>query len=180
MLFQLNIHLSEDDYLAFNIFHSFESAHGKKTIKKTRLFFTLTMVLLAALFVLVIGVTTFSVVYTVLLLLFTLLYMVFFKKILTHNMKAQIKRLKKVGKLPFDPVSTIEFYEDKMVEITASKRTEQGYSSFERICVVKDCILLYHSSVGAYILPVAQIRAQLNQENLVDFLSKKCTNVEYY
>ena len=181
MLFQLNINLTEDDYLAFNNFHSFESAHGKKTLKKTRLFFTLTMVLLAALFVLAVGVTTFSVVYTVLLLLFTLLYMVFFKKILTHNMKAQIKRLKKVGKLPFDPVSTIEFYEDKMVEITSSKRIEQGYSSFERICVVKDrYILLYHSSVGAYILPVAQIKAQVNQENLVDFLSKKCTNVEYF
>ncbi len=86
-----------------------------------------------------------------------------------------------MGKLPFDPVSTLEFYEDKMVEITASSRTEQGYNIFERVCVVKDrYILLYKSSVGAYILPVAQIKAQLNQENLVDFLSKKCTNVEYY
>ena len=181
MLFQLNINLSEEDYLDFNKFHSFESAHGKKLINKTRFFFVLAMIILAALFLLLIGFTTFSIIYTALLLLFTLLYMVFFKKILTRNIQTQIKRLKKIGKLPFDPISTLEFYEDKMVEITASSRTEQSYTIFERVCVVKDrYILLYKSSVTAYILPVAQIKAQLNQENLVDFLSKKCTTVEYY
>lgn len=181
MLFQLNINLSEDDYLDFNKFHSFETMHGKKLINKTRIFFALAMIILAALFLLVMGLTTFSITYAALLLLFTLLYMVFFKKILTQNVKTQIKRLKKVGKLPFDPVSTLEFHEDKMVEMTALQRTEQSYSIFERICVVKDrYILLYKSSVGAYILPVVQVKAQLNQEEFVDFLSSKCTNVEYY
>ena len=181
MLFQLNINLSEDDYLDFNKFHSFESMHGKKLINKTRIFFALAMIILAALFLLVMGLTTFSITYAALLLLFTLLYMVFFKKILTRNVKTQIKRLKKVGTLPFDPVSTLEFHEDKMVEITALQRTEQSYSIFERICVVKDrYVLLYKSSVGAYILPVSQIKEQLNQEDFMAFLSKKCTNVEYY
>ncbi|MBR5529638.1 MAG: hypothetical protein IKU57_04095 [Oscillospiraceae bacterium] len=181
MLFNLNINLSENDYLSFNNFHSFESTHGKKLIIKTRIFFVLAMIILAALFLLVMGLTTFSITYAVLLLLFTLLYMVFFKKILTRNVKTQIKRLKKVGKLPFDPVSTLEFHEDKMVEITALQRTEQSYSIFERICVVKNrYVLLYKSSVSAYILPVTQIEAQLNQEDFIDFLSQKCTNVEYY
>ena len=181
MLFNLNINLSEDDYLSFNNFHSFESMHGKKLINKTRIFFVLAMMILAALFLLVKGLTTFSITYAVLLLLFTLLYMVFFKKILTRNVKTQIKRLKKVGTLPFDPVSTLEFHEDKMVEITALQRTEQSYSIFERICVVKDrYVLLYKSSVGAYILPVSQIKEQLNLEDFIEFLAKKCTNVEYY
>lgn len=181
MLFNLNININENDYLSFNNFHSFESVHGKKLIRKTRFFFILTMVILAALVVLILGWTTFSVVYEALLLLLTLLYMLFFKKLLTLNIKAQIKRLKKMGKLPFDPVSTLEFYEDKMVEITALQRTEQSYSIFERMCVVKDrYILLYKSSVSAYILPVSQIKEQLNQEDFLEFLSKKCTNVEYY
>lgn len=181
MLFQLNINLSEEDYLSFNNFHSFESVNGKKAIRKNRLFFTLSVIFLAVLLVLVMGLTTFSVIYTALLLLFTLLYMVFFKKILTHNMKAQIKRLKKTGKLPYDPVSTLDFYEDKIVEITESSRTEQSYNIFERLCVVKNrYILLYKTSVTAYILPVAQINTQLNQQDFVAFLSTKCTNVEYY
>ena len=181
MLYQLNITLNEDDYLDFNKFHSFESTHGKKLIRKTRVFFILAMVFFAALVVLVLGWTTFSIAYAILLLLFTLLYMVFFKKVLTRNIKKQIKLLKKIGKLPFDPVSTLEFYEDKMVDITALQRTEQSYSIFERICVVKDrYVLLYKSSVSAYILPVLQINEQLNQNDFIEFLSKKCTNIEFY
>ena len=181
MLFNLNINLSEDDYISFNNFHSFESAHGKKLVKKTRIRFILAMVFLAVLVVFILGWTTFSVTYATLLLLSALLYMLFFKKILTRNIKAQIKRLKKIGKLPFDPVSTLEFYEDKMVEITASNRTEQGYAVFERVCIVKErYIFLYKSSIGAYILPMAQVKEQINQEDFMAFLSKKCTNVEYY
>jgi Ca2+/Na+ antiporter len=181
MLFNLNINLNEGDYLDFNKFHSFESMHGKKTIRKTRLFFILAMVILAALVILLLGWTTFSVIYAALLLLFTLLYMLFFKKVITRNIKAQIKRLKKIGKLPFDPVSTLEFYEDKMVEITASSRTEQGYAIFERVYIVKErYILLYKSSVSAYILPMSQVKVQLNYEDFVKFLSQKCANIEYY
>ena len=181
MFFRLHINLSEDDYLAFNYFHSFESVQGKKLIRKTRFFFILAMVILAALVVLLLGWTTFSTIYAALLLLFTLLYMMFFKKILTRNIKKQIKRIKETGKLPFDPVSTLDFYEDKLVETTASKRTEQKYDVFERVCVVAErYIFLYHSIIGAYILPVVQIKAQINQEDLIDFLSKKCSTVEYY
>lgn len=181
MSYQLNITLNEDDYLDFNKFHSFESAPGKKSTRKTRIFFALTMVIMAVLYMLVVGLTAFSVIYAALLLLFTLLYMVFFKKLLIRNIKTQIKRLKKIGKLPFDPVSTLEFYEDKMVEVTALQRTEQSYSIFERIYIVKDrFILLYKNSVSAYILPMAQVKMQLNHEELVNFLSNKCKNITYY
>lgn len=181
MFSQFNIILTEEDYLAFNRFHAFESTHGKKLVRKTRFFFTLAMVVLMALVLLILGWTTFSAIYTISLGIFTMLYMLLFKKIVNWNIKTQIKRLKEIGKLPFEPVSTIEFYEDKMVERTASKRSEQGYDTFERICIVKDrFILLYQSSVGAYILPIPQINEQANLTEIVNFLSQKCKNMEYY
>ena len=181
MLFKLNLNLTEDDYLNFNTFHTFESAYGKKTVIKTRIMFILIMALLEVYIIFAFGPTPLGIGYAALLLAFVVLYMVFFKKIVTRNINAQIKRLKKIGKLPFDPVSTLEFYEDKLVEVTPSSRTEQGYGVLERICVVKDrYILLYKSSVNAYKLPVAQIKEQLDQESFIAFLSGKCANVEYY
>ena len=181
MLFQLNIMLTEEDYLAYNNFHSFESAHGKKQIRKSRITIIAIMAFLLVFVVFMLGWTPVSIAYTIALGLFTALYMLLFKKILNRNIKAQIKQLKKIGKLPFDPVSTLEFYEDKMVDISASKRTEQGYNTFERICVVKDrYILLYQSSVGAYILPMPQIKAQVNQDALLTFLAGKCNTIEHY
>ncbi len=181
MLFQLNVNLNEDDYFAFNLFHTFESTHGKKMIKKSRNFFILVMFILAVLFLLMEEWTVISVVYMILLLLVLFLWIVFFKMLLRLNIRYQIKQLKKLGKLPFDPISTLEFYEDRIVEITASSRTEQNYTALERIYIAKDqYIFLYKTSVSAYMLPIAQVNAQLNQESFIDFLTKKCTNVEYY
>jgi len=68
--------------------------HGKKLIHKTRIFFVLAMIILVALFLLVMGLTSFSITYAALLLLFTLLYMVFFKKI-NPEYKSSDKTLKK-------------------------------------------------------------------------------------
>ena len=179
MLFQLNITLTEEDYLAFNDFHAFGSGHGKKLIRRSRIIFVSLMALLMALVLLVIGTSVFALSYAAFLGLFTAVYMLLYRKILARNIKAQIKRLKKQGKLPFDPVSTLEFYDDKLVEITPSKRTEQNYSTFERICIVQGkYILLYYSSVGAYILPIPQIQAQTDQDAFLRFLSGKCDTIE--
>lgn len=181
MLYQFNIHLTEDDYVAFNQFHSFETPQGKQLIRNSRMILTLVMAVLAALFLIVDGFTSFSVTYAVVLGLFTVFYLTMFKKIMNRNIQKQIQKLKKTGKLPFDPVSTIEFHEDRMVEITASRHTEQRYDAMERICVVGERYLfLYYSSVGAYILPIPQIRAQAAPEELLGFLMQKCGKVEYY
>lgn len=180
MLFKLNINLNEVDYFAFNHFHSVHSAYGKELIRKTCLIFILTMVIMIALAFLILGLTVFSVVFAASLFLFTLLYIIFYKKILSWNIKAQIKLLKKIGKLPFDPVSTLEFYEDRLVEITELQRTEQKYSIFERVCIIKDrYIFLYKSSASAYIFPVSQIKEQINPDEFIRFITEKCTTVEY-
>lgn len=181
MLFQLNITLTEEDYLDFNHFHALESISAKKQLNKTRMIFVTAFMVLAALVVLILGWTTFSVTYLVLLGICAVLYMAFFKKLIKRNIKSQIKMLKKTGKLPFDAASVLEFYEDKLVEITEAKRVEQSYGVIERICVVEDrYIFLYNSSVGAYILPIPQIKTQLSQDAFLRFLSAKCPTVEHY
>lgn len=180
MLFQLHLRLSEEDYLAFNHFHSFESAPGKKQLHRSRLIYLLTVAALSVP-VLLSGRTAFSVAYVLLVTVFSLVYMACFKKVLTWNINSRIKRLKKIGKLLFDPDATLEFYDDKLVEITESKRIEQTYDVLERICVVGDCYLfLYNSSVSAYILPTAQVKAQTDLQALLAFLSEKCPHVEHY
>ena len=181
MLYQLNITLTDEDYLQFNNFHSFESGQSKKMLLKTRLIYIAAMVGLIVLLVLITGWSSLATLYAGLLASFTLVYMLMFKKILQKNMKSQIKRMKKMGRLPYEAVSTIEFYEDRMVEISPTSRTEESYGIFERVCVVKDQYLfLYRSSISAYILPIPQIKTQINLEDFLHFLSRKCGNVEHY
>lgn len=181
MKFSLNITLTEEDYLTFNNFHAIESKQAQKTIKKTRSIFIIAMAALMVLFVVFNGWDTFSATYVILLGIFTVVYSVFFKKLMQHNVKAQVKHLKKTGKLPFDSAATLEFYDDKVVEITPSKRIEQSYDVLEKICLLPGrYIFLYTSSVGAYILPVYQVNAQIGKDEFWDFISEKCKTIETY
>ena len=181
MRFQLDITMTEQDYLAYNCFHSLESRTGKKLLRKSRITFVAVVAVLGVLYVLMTGWTAFTILYIFLLTLFSLIYLLLFKKVMQHSIKSQIKKLKKVGKLPFDPATKYEFYEDHMVEICPSTRTERGYDALDRVCIVPDrFILLYTSTVGAYILPIAQLSQQVDLEAFLGFLSEKCKTMEHY
>lgn len=181
MRFQLDITLTEQDYLAYNCFHSLESRTGKKLLRNSRLLFIAIIAVFGVLYVSMSGWTPSTVLYIIVLSILSLVYLVFFKKTLQFSVKAQIKKLKKVGKLPFDPVSKFEFYEDRLVEICPSKRTEQSYDTLARVCIVPDrFILLYTSTVGAYTLPISQVTQQVDLEAFLRFLSEKCKTVEHY
>ena len=181
MLFKFNKTLSEEDYFAFNVFQSLESEYGKNWIRRRRIFFITYVVFATALVVCINGWRTYSIYFTIFTALVTILYMLLLKKMVVRNLKMQMKQLKKTSKLPFDRASTMEFYEDKFVDITASTRTEESYNAIERICIVKDqYVFLYYSSTGAYVLPIVQIKAQISYEEFVNFLSGKCANVHTF
>lgn len=180
MLFQTDVCLTEEDYLEFNLFHALHSESGKKQIRRSGILFAVFMVLLMALSVMIMGLTTFSVTLIALLGAYTVLYLLFFKKLVARNIRKQLDRLKAQGKLPFDAQCRLEFYSDRLVEQTATKRIEQSYRDLERICVVGNRFLyLYHSSVQAYIIPIAG-RDTTQTAELVSFLSQACGTVERY
>ena len=181
MRYQLEIKLTEEDYLQFNLFQAFELPHSKKAMQKSRLTFLGVVVLLLAVYIWIAGATPFSIVYSLVMCLITTIYLAYYKKLVARNIRKQIKKLCKTGKLPFDENSVIQFYEDRIVETAASSRIEKGYEALERICVLGDCyILLFTSSVAAYILPMPQVKAQIDMQDFLSFLSGKCDTVEYH
>ena len=181
MKFQLNINLSEEDYLTFNLFHNLESQRAQKIIKKSRMGTVLFLVGLMLLTILTSGWDAYSSTYITLMIPITIAFALLFNRMVRHTVKMQVKLLKKTGKLPFDPVSTLEFHEDKIVEITPNKRVEQSYAVLERVCLLPGrYIFLYTSSVGAYILPFYQISAQMSKDEFWSFITEKCKNIEKY
>lgn len=181
MPYQFKIHLTEEDYAAFNYFTAFESSHGKKQVQRARMVMPLLSVVLIALLFLVCGFTAFTITYAVLLGVYSVLRTAFFRKILARNLRKQLQQMKKAGKLPYDPESTVEFHEHNILEITATQQTTLEYAAIERICVIgAEYLFLYRSSVGAFILPLAQIRAQAGVEELLTFLMGKCGKIERF
>lgn len=175
MEYRFDITLTEADYIAFNQFHAFDSPQGKKQMKKNRLLLSAAILALIVAIYLIAGQNTAFLIYTAAMALYLTVYLLFYRKIVMMVLKRQIRRLKKDGKLPYEPVATLEFYADRFVEITPSRRTEQTYSSVEQICLVSDqFVLLYLNTVLAVILPIAQLSQQTDLDALLAFLSEKC------
>lgn len=181
MRFNANITLTEEDYREFNYFHTFQTKYGKKAVKQGRILFLACIAILSALIVMLRGWSFFSLIYVIMIVIFSAIYMLLYKRHVAINVDAQIKRLKKLGKLPYSPAATLEFYEDTFVEITPGKRVEQSYDKLERICIQGErYIFLYDSTVTAYMLPIPQLKTQLNVEELIHFLTQKHNTVEHF
>lgn len=181
MRFQLDLTITEEDYLAFNYFHVLESSFGKKRIILARLRYIALTVLLVVLVLLFSRGRIDPSLYVIVLSAYTTLYMLLYKSLVKRSIRASIKRVKKEGKPSFDPISKLEFYDDKLVAIDSTKRIEQGYDGIEGVHIVEDrYIFLYDGHSSCFILPIPQVKAQLNQEEFIDFLFKKCSKVEYY
>lgn len=178
MPLQLHCTNTEETYLAFNYFHALESNDGQKQLRKTRFLFVGLMSLMIVLFLVIMGVTTTFAVYAIALACFTLVYALCLKKVVKRNIDLTVKRLKKLGKLPITPEFTLEFYEDRLVEISPGKRVEESYSAIERVCWVKGrFVLLYNSSASAYIIPEHQIE---DLTAFLEFLTQTFSEVEHY
>ena len=113
MQFEINMKITEQDYLEFNYFHLIESAQGKKALMKRRV---LTAVLIALLSCLVLMLANWgvygNVAYLAFVGVYTIICMLLMKKSVKRNIRNSVNHMKKKGKLPFDEESKYEFFED--------------------------------------------------------------------
>lgn len=181
MRYQLKVTLTEEDYLTFNCFQNLESTYGRKTVRRFQIalavlgaVYTVFMLMLEGFFFFLdsAGLSVLGIIVIMILL---------FKKFMAWTVKMQVKQLKKAGKLPYNKEANLEFYEDKIVAVSENSQAELNYSGLERLCIVKNrYIYAYNSSLSAIILPIPQIRQQVNEGEFLQFLTEKCPNVEHY
>ena len=115
--------------------------------------------------------------YLILLVLFQLLLNPYF----TWVVKQNIKSLKKQGKMGYSPNAEIEFLENSFTEQTPENKTEQMYSSVERISIIKDKVIYIHvNNIMSYILPVSCFGSKEKYDEFLAFIRTKCQNIDNY
>lgn len=181
MPYRFQITLSEEDYFSFNIFHLLESPEGKKNLLRGRLIFIgISVLLCIGICLFVRNDPQFVTTYCFLFGSFVLVYMLLLKKLHRRNIKRQIQRLIKQGKLPFGDPSTIEFFEETVVDSSVGQRLEVRYDALDKALIVNnEYIYLYTNAVTAIILPICQVRAQADMGEFLAFLKEKCPNLTY-
>ena len=181
MIFKFNVELSDKDYLDYNIFWTLKSPYGKKQMMQYRIILTVFFVVISFVFLCggrfsidsFIGIVPYWIVFV----LIQLGLNAFFKWVL----KGQVKSLKKSGKMGYTPSSTVEFYDDHFIEISAENKIEQKYTAVERISVVGDKVVYIHvNNVMSYILPFDCFESEAQRNDFLEFIKSKCENVKIY
>jgi hypothetical protein len=181
MSFHFDVRLTEQDYLDYNIFWALKSPYGKKQTKQIRWLFAITCVFILALTWLGDGTLTDKIIETVSISIIFILLQLLFNKFYGWLLKGHIKSLKKTGKMGYSPISTIEFFEESLIETTPDNKTETKYSAVERVFIVENKVIYMSiNNVMAYILPMASFQSKEEYQNFIGFLTEKGLIINKY
>lgn len=179
-MFKFNVNLTDNDYLEYNKFWNFRSHYGKHQL----IFMRVILAVVIGIFVLVSfiqkGFSTSTLVSVIPLLILLTLLEIFLKKYITFTLKSQLNSLKKKGKEAYSPVSTLEFYDDYLVEITENNKTEQKYSSIERVSLINGTVYLHVNNMMAYIIPISSFENKMHYDRFVEFIKTKISIIDNY
>ena len=181
MRYAFQIHMTDEDYTAFNLFHSIHSSYFRQSRRRLKGFILVLYALTIVFNFWREGVSAASVSYGLLLALIGGVLVWKFDRLYAVIIRSTVKGMKKSGKMPFSPDSRVELYDDKIVEITPEQRTERTWDSMERLCLVGGRYwYLYINNSAAFIFPVEQLREQTDIGELYRFVESKCPVVERY
>ena len=180
-LFQVDVVLTDQDYLEYNMFWLTKSPYGQKETKTMRKILTIAFGLW--IFAILLG-GSFSIgaiLKTIPPLAIYIIFQLFLNKFYFLLLKWQMKNLKKTGKMGYSPVATIDFFEERFVETTPDGKTEMNYSAVERISVVTDKIIYIHlNNIVSYLLPLSCFQTQEEYQAFLQFISGKCAQIDRY
>ncbi len=181
MLFTFNVELTEKDHYEFCEFMHIRSFYGKRFIRFYRIVFSVVVVLGIIVLFLLCGFTKQTIneakIYCEALILFQIIFIPIMKIIL----KSQMKRIKKLGKLPYSPFSVMEFFENCFIETLPEEKIERSYSTIERISIVEEKMIYIHlNSSMANLIPIRVFENPMQKEKFIQFLKTKCCNIDWY
>ena len=148
-----NIDLNDNDYIEFNYSYLKHSKIGKYSLLATRISFPFAMFIFV-LALLIIDIER-GLVLTVaaVAVLSTVLWWFIVPAIMRWNIKKNIMRMKKDGKLPYNEKTSVEFFDDRIVETCEQGETIVKYSDVVNVYDEKDYFYIFYGSMQAFILP---------------------------
>ncbi|MDE6970323.1 MAG: YcxB family protein [Eubacterium sp.] len=165
------IHLTDEDYIRFNIFYSNHSKAGKRAVNLARIAFP--VLSLAVLTVFFSAGAEFGkiAVNAILLTAVSFLWFFYVPKIIEKSIRKNINKMKADGKLPFHEHAQIEFQDDKIVEKNDQEEVRVKYTDIEQICPTNEYLYIFYSAVQAFIIPYHCLGA--DKEALLAYVTQK-------
>ena len=170
----IGVKLTQEDYIAFNIYHAFHSKLGKRSVLHGRLM----MAYGAAAMELIELIRYGEVFYFRLILLAAASVVWYFvwPGCVRRSVRRQVQRLAKQGKLPYPEESELDFGEDEIVETTPTSVQKTAYADVMDLRESADHIFVYVGAIQAIILPKHCVEGR--EDELKALLMEKCPRLK--
>ena len=153
----------EKDYLEFITYHNMNSPSTRKNVTIWGL---VSLGISIVLFLLLEGI--FAILICIPFILIGIL-MIFGKRIfIPEYMKAEMKRTKKEGKLPFGETVKARFDEEYLYQTSGSDELKMKYDNMDKVAEGNHAIYIYIDAVQAFILPDCVFE---NKQQKTEFLA---------
>ncbi len=180
-MFKFDVNTTDKDYLDYNVFWMTRSHYGKKQITNLRIFIAVLIAIYIAIMLFGGGFASGTFLSSLPLVMIFGFMFIFMTKFFKWTVKASVKSLKKKGKMGYSSIAVIEFLDDVFIETTPENKTEQKYSSIERISLVDNKMIYIHvNNIMAYIIPFSCFESAEQYESFLSFIKTKCANIDIY
>ena len=170
---EIDYHLTEEDYLNFNMFHVKNSKAVRETLNMQR-FLTPIIFIIASFVLPKVGSISFLgvfITFLVVSILWVIFYPRYFYSYVIRGTKKMMKEGKNDGLLGKHHMILSEY---GIIDSTSNGETKVTWSGIKTLSEDKQNIYLYNSSVSAYILPKRELD---DVEEIKTYLNSKVQNV---
>ncbi len=147
------IHLDDEDYILFNIFHIKHSKTEKRSINILRMTIPFMSLIIVILSIIQKEDAAFAIIKVVVLLAISVLWIILMPKLFDKIIRKNLMKMKQEGKLPYTADSELEFQDSVLAEKSERGEFRVKYSEIEKVYAQKDVLYLYFGATQAFILP---------------------------
>lgn len=150
----IHVHLTDEDYIRFNQFCILHSPQGRRVTLPVRLIFPFMCVVLPLIDWLL-GEQTFYffLAYQFLTAAPCVLWVIFSPRLLSLSARRNVRRLKKVGKLPYTADAEFTWDEDSFTETTENSTSRVPLGEIERFYLTRDYAYVFVDTMRGFIIP---------------------------
>lgn len=167
---KFKINLTDDDFIAFNIYYIFKSKGGKRSITIGRSSVLIVAILAIIAFAVARGASKVLLVEAVVLLVIAILWFFLYPNLIKRSVAKRLLKMRREGNLPYETEVELDFSESQVSEKTESSFRETPYSDFSQIQETDQYIYLEKHTAESMIIP---LRCVEDKNALLGFLREK-------
>lgn len=174
-MMKFQIHIEEEDYIKFNIYHAFHSDQAKKTLLLGRMLCFIFSAFAILIMVLSDAGHTQILAEIVVLTVISIVWYIYYPTHARKRIRKQILIMKKEGKLPYHAEETIEFGDTEILETAASEINKTSYSEIIAVYETEDALYLKKGAVNYILIPYRCLEGRTTE--VVEFIKTRAKNL---